>query len=165
MTEREPADGTIGNAAAERWRTLATVHRLISGLAGRLPDPLLAQAREWLGRADLVGLAEVIVSAAMTLGVSVTPQEARTLAALPAAPGRRPGLPAELRISDDAAPLPPSLSFFQGVRVVPETGELHFTGGRAGSTVVLRAEQPLTVLVANTCHPLDPRPDYVCTHL
>jgi uncharacterized protein YcgI (DUF1989 family) len=28
--------------------------------------------------------------------------------------------------------------------------------------VTLRAEQPLTVLIANVPHPLDPRPDYRC---
>ena len=114
MTEQEPADSAIGSTAAERWRTLARVHRLISGLAGRLPDPLITQAREWLAQEDLVGLAEVVVNTAMTLGVSVTPQEAETLAALPAAPGRRPGLPPELRISDAAEQLPPSVAFRTG---------------------------------------------------
>ncbi len=61
--------------------------------------------------------------------------------------------------------LPPSISFFQGVRVEPESGELSFTGGRAGASVTLRAEQPLTVLIANAAHPLDPREEYVCTRV
>ncbi|MET0135867.1 MAG: DUF1989 domain-containing protein [Kibdelosporangium sp.] len=49
--------------------------------------------------------------------------------------------------------LPPSVSFFQGVRVLPD-GRLDFTGP-AGSVVTLRAEVPLVVLIANTAHPLD----------
>ena len=61
--------------------------------------------------------------------------------------------------------LPPSLSFFQGVRVVAD-GKLEFTGSAGpGASVVLRAEQPLTVLIANVPHPVDPRPEYVCTPL
>ncbi|WP_194908035.1 hypothetical protein [Catenulispora rubra] len=114
MTEQEPADSASGSTAADRWRMLARVHRLVSGLAGRLPDPLITQAREWLGQEDVVGLAEVVVNAAMTLGVGVTPQEAEALAALPAAPGRRPGLPSGLQISDAAAQLPPALAFRTG---------------------------------------------------
>jgi hypothetical protein len=58
--------------------------------------------------------------------------------------------------------LPPSLSFFQGVRVEPD-GALEFTGSAGpGTAVTLRAEQPLTVLLANVPHPLDPRPAYTC---
>jgi urea carboxylase-associated protein 2 len=62
--------------------------------------------------------------------------------------------------------LPPSISFFQGVRVDPETGRLDFTGSAGpGTSVTFRAEMPLTVLIANAAHPIDPRPDYVCTAL
>ncbi|WP_031515154.1 urea amidolyase associated protein UAAP1 [Streptomyces sp. NRRL F-5123] len=58
--------------------------------------------------------------------------------------------------------LPPSLSFFQGVRVEPD-GMLEFTGSAGpGAAVTLRAEMPLTVLLANVPHPLDPHPSYVC---
>lgn len=53
-----------------------------------------------------------------------------------------------------ARDLPPSLSFFQGVRVEPD-GKLTHTGG-SGTHVVLRAELPLVILIANTAHPLDP---------
>lgn len=61
--------------------------------------------------------------------------------------------------------LPPSLSFFQGVEV-REDGALDFTGSAGpGGSVTLRAEQDVTVLVANVPHPADPRPDYVCTPL
>ncbi|MCR6486080.1 urea carboxylase-associated family protein [Amycolatopsis sp. OK19-0408] len=61
--------------------------------------------------------------------------------------------------------LPPSLSFFQGVRVQPEGG-LDFAGSAgAGKSVDLRLELPSIVLVANVPHPVDPRPDYTVTNL
>ncbi len=61
--------------------------------------------------------------------------------------------------------LPPSLSFFQGVRVQPEGG-LEFTGSAgAGKAVDLRIEIPSIVLIANVAHPVDPRPDYTVTRL
>jgi hypothetical protein len=57
--------------------------------------------------------------------------------------------------------LPPSISFFQGVRVDPD-GALEPIGSAGpGHHVTLVAELPLLVLVANVAHPLDPRPDYV----
>lgn len=61
--------------------------------------------------------------------------------------------------------LPPSLSFFQGVEV-REDGVLDFTGSAGpGGSVTLRAEQDVTVLIANVPHPADPRPEYVSTPL
>jgi urea carboxylase-associated protein 2 len=61
-----------------------------------------------------------------------------------------------------ARDLPPSLSLFQGVRVEPD-GALEFIGSAGpGTSVTLRAEQPLTVLLANVPHPLDPHPAYRC---
>ncbi len=67
---------------------------------------------------------------------------------------------AALKNGLEARDLPPSISFFQGVRVGPGGG-LEFTGTHGpGGALVLRAEQPLTVLIANVPHPLDPRPSY-----
>jgi urea carboxylase-associated protein 2 len=61
--------------------------------------------------------------------------------------------------------IPPSLSFFQGVRV-EEDGALAFTGSAgAGASLTLRAELPLVVLIANVPHPLDPREAYISTPL
>ncbi|MEV6247847.1 urea amidolyase associated protein UAAP1 [Streptomyces sp. NPDC051742] len=61
--------------------------------------------------------------------------------------------------------LPPSVSFFQGVRIA-EDGTTAFTGSAGpGATVTLRAEQDVTVLVANVPHPLDPRPSYTSGRL
>lgn len=57
--------------------------------------------------------------------------------------------------------LPPSVSFFQGVRIDAD-GSMVFTGSAGpGRHITLVAELPLIVLVANVAHPLDPRPDYV----
>jgi urea carboxylase-associated protein 2 len=61
--------------------------------------------------------------------------------------------------------LPPSVSFFQGVRV-QDDGALRFDGSAAPDRVVeLRCELPVMVLIANVPHPLDPRPDYTATTL
>lgn len=67
----------------------------------------------------------------------------------------------------DLAPrdVPPTVSFFQGVRVA-EDGAAVLTGTAGpGARVVLRAEVPLVVLVADVPHPLDPRPTYTVTPL
>ncbi len=61
--------------------------------------------------------------------------------------------------------LPPSVSFFRGVRA-EEDGVLTPTGSAGpGARVTLRAELPLTALIANTAHPLDPRAGFHCTPL
>jgi urea carboxylase-associated protein 2 len=58
--------------------------------------------------------------------------------------------------------LPPSVSFFKGIRVAPD-GALDFTGGAGpGKSVELLAELPLIILIANVPHPVDPRPAYTC---
>lgn len=58
--------------------------------------------------------------------------------------------------------LPPSVSFFKGVRVKPDGG-LAFTGSAGpGKAVELLAELPLIVLLANVPHPVDPGPAYAC---
>ncbi|WP_421742371.1 urea amidolyase associated protein UAAP1 [Cellulomonas sp.] len=60
--------------------------------------------------------------------------------------------------------LPPSISFFQGVRI-DDDGRPVFEGSAGpGASLTLRAEAPLLLLVANTAHPLDPR-EYVSTPL
>jgi len=58
--------------------------------------------------------------------------------------------------------LPPSVSFFQGVRVGADGG-LTFTGSAGpGKSVELLAELPLIILLANVPHPVDTRPRYTC---
>ncbi len=61
--------------------------------------------------------------------------------------------------------LPPSLSFFHGVRV-EDDGTLASTGtAGAGAYVELLIHLPVVVLIANTAHPLDPNPDFATTTL
>jgi urea carboxylase-associated protein 2 len=62
--------------------------------------------------------------------------------------------------------IPPSISFFKGVRVEPSTGRLSWVGGCGRpATIALRAELPVVLLIANTAHPLDPRPTWNTTGL
>ncbi len=57
--------------------------------------------------------------------------------------------------------LPPSISFFKGVRVETSTGRLIWEGGsRHPAAIELKAELPVLVLLANTTHPLDPRDEW-----
>jgi uncharacterized protein len=61
--------------------------------------------------------------------------------------------------------VPPSVSFFQGVRVQAD-GTLRFDGSRRpGTTIRLRCELPVIALIANVPHPLDPRETYTCSTL
>jgi urea carboxylase-associated protein 2 len=63
----------------------------------------------------------------------------------------------------EARDIPPSVSFFQGVRANLD-GTISFIGSAgAGTAVRLIAELPILVLIANTAHPIDPRPDYTCS--
>jgi len=56
--------------------------------------------------------------------------------------------------------VPPNINLFKGVRVATD-GSLHFDGDPApGAHVELRAELDVVVVVANTPHPVDPRPGY-----
>jgi uncharacterized protein YcgI (DUF1989 family) len=61
--------------------------------------------------------------------------------------------------------IPPSISFFQSVRVEPDGG-LRFEGtAGAGCSVQLRCELPVIALIANSPNPIDPREDRKCTLL
>jgi uncharacterized protein len=59
----------------------------------------------------------------------------------------------------------PSVSFFKRVRADAD-GELTFAAESVpGAAIDLRAELPVIVLIANTAHPLDPRPEFTCSSL
>jgi uncharacterized protein len=74
--------------------------------------------------------------------------------------GRELQLLAATRHGLGSRDIPPSLSFFKGVRV-EEDGALRFTGSAgAGALVELHMQLPVICIVANVPHPLDPRPDY-----
>lgn len=65
----------------------------------------------------------------------------------------------------DQRDLPPSLSFFKGVRADAD-GALQWVGSAgAGKTVDLLLHVDAVVLLANTAHPLDPRPAFTCSPL
>ncbi|QDY89035.1 DUF1989 domain-containing protein [Arthrobacter sp. UKPF54-2] len=57
----------------------------------------------------------------------------------------------------------PSISLFKGIRVDPD-GSIRFTGAAgAGAAVEILLQMDAVVLLANTAHPLDPRPDFTGT--
>lgn len=57
----------------------------------------------------------------------------------------------------------PSLSLFKGITVDPDGG-IRFTGSAgAGAAVEILLQMDAVVLLANTAHPLDPRPDFTGT--
>lgn len=61
--------------------------------------------------------------------------------------------------------LPPSLSFFQGVRVDAD-GVIGWRGSAGPATAVdLLLHVDAIVLLANTAHPMDPRPYFTCSPL
>lgn len=61
--------------------------------------------------------------------------------------------------------LPPSVSFFKGVRVASD-GALQWQGSAGpGGTVDLLLHVDAIVLLANTAHPLDPRSEFTCSPL
>lgn len=61
--------------------------------------------------------------------------------------------------------VPPSVSFFQGVRVDSDGRPEWLGSAGPRATVVLRTELPVVVLLANAAHPLDPRPAYTASAL
>ncbi len=73
------------------------------------------------------------------------------------APAGRELFLAALKHGLDRRDLPPSVSFFQGVRVQPD-GAFAWLGSAGPGTTVDLLHVDCIVLVANTAHPLDPRP-------
>ena len=61
------------------------------------------------------------------------------------------------------ADVAPSLSFFKGITVNP-AGSIAFTGSAGpGAAVELLLQMDAVLVLANTAHPLDPRPDFTGT--
>ncbi|MGU3499322.1 urea amidolyase associated protein UAAP1 [Mycobacterium sp. C31M] len=72
---------------------------------------------------------------------------------------------AALKHGLDRRDVVPSVSFFQGVRVDSD-GTLRWLGSAgAATTVDLLLHVDTIVLLANTAHPLDPRPGFTCSPL
>ncbi|BBY29146.1 urea amidolyase associated protein UAAP1 [Mycolicibacterium sediminis] len=94
--------------------------------------------------------------------------EARYGAAEPESPapaGRELLLLGALKHGLGRRDLPGTVSFFKGVRVDAD-GALRWTGSAGpGGTVDLLLHVDAVVLLANTAHPLDPRPEFTCSPL
>ncbi|MCB5274792.1 hypothetical protein BJG92_02329 [Arthrobacter sp. SO5] len=70
---------------------------------------------------------------------------------------------AALKQGLEARDVAPPLSLFKGIRVDPD-GSIRFTGSAgAGTAVDILLHMDAVVLLANTAHPLDPRPDFTGT--
>ncbi|WP_197373883.1 urea amidolyase associated protein UAAP1 [Mycolicibacterium baixiangningiae] len=83
----------------------------------------------------------------------------------PAPAGRELLLLAALKNGMGQRDLVPSVSFFQGVRVDGD-GVLQWQGSAgSGTTVDLLLHVDAVVLLANTAHPMDPRPQFTCSPL
>lgn len=83
----------------------------------------------------------------------------------PSPAGRELFTLAALKHGLDRRDLPPSVSFFQGVRVRTD-GTFDWLGSAGANTAVeLLLHVDAIVLVANTAHPLDPRPEFTCSPL
>lgn len=83
----------------------------------------------------------------------------------PSPAGRELFTLAALKHGLDRRDLPPSISFFKGVRVDPD-GTFRWLGSAgAGAGVDLLLHVDAIVLLANTAHPLDPRPEFTCSPL
>nr|WP_313777051.1 urea amidolyase associated protein UAAP1 [Mycobacterium sp.] len=83
----------------------------------------------------------------------------------PSPAGRELFTLAALKHGLDRRDLPPSVSFFQGVRV-EDDGTFTWRGSAGPATHVdLLLHVDAIVLIANTAHPLDPRPEYTCSPL
>ncbi|MDT5150391.1 MAG: uncharacterized protein QOI01_2124 [Mycobacterium sp.] len=83
----------------------------------------------------------------------------------PSAAGRELLLLGALKHGLGQRDLPPSLSFFQGVRVGAD-GAFRWEGSAGpGGSVDLLLHVDAIVLLANTAHPLDPRPEFTCSPL
>lgn len=68
-----------------------------------------------------------------------------------------------LKLGMGARDVPPSISLFKGSRVDPDGG-IHFVeGAGAGAAVELLLQMDTTLILANTAHPLDPRPEFTGT--
>ncbi len=136
------------------WQAyLGTGHPLLSGFGRALATVV----------ADTSGAHDALAGTTTLAG-----NETRYGAGLPesASPaGRELLVLAALKNGLDQRDVPPSLSFFQGVRVA-EDGTFQWQGSAGpGGTVDLLTHADVIVSIANTAHPLDPRPEFTCAPL
>jgi uncharacterized protein YcgI (DUF1989 family) len=165
-----PADGVWAEHVAPGGYT----HKVIArGTAVRLANPeagacahvLLYNADQSWERLNVADTVKVQWNAYLNQGNLLLSDQGRVLASVSEADGdhdalcgttpKGRGLFTLAAAKNGLTPrdLPPSLSFFQSVRV-REDGKLDYQGA-SGTAVVLKAELPLVILIANTAHPLD----------
>lgn len=142
-----------------------TAVRLANPVAGACAHVLLYNADQPWERLNVADTVKVQWNAYLGTGNLLLSDQGRVLASVTEADGDHDALcgttPKGRALFTLAAAkhglaprdLPPSLSFFQSVRVQPD-GKLDYRGA-AGTSVVLKAELPLVILVANTAHPLN----------
>jgi uncharacterized protein YcgI (DUF1989 family) len=178
VTPPAPPPGVQGVVWAEHVAVDGYTHKVLArGMALRLADPhggacahvLLHHADQPWERLNVADTVKVQWNAYLGERQLLLSDQGRVLASITSSAGAHDALcgtgPVGRGLFTRAAAkhgleprdLPPSLSFFQGVRVLPE-GKLDFTGSAGPGAVTLRAELPLVVLIANTAHPLDPNP-------
>lgn len=159
---------------AERVQPDGYAHKVLArGTALKLADPtgnacahvLLYNADQPWERLNVADTVKVQWNAYLNQGVLLLSDQGRVLASITDTTGEHDALCGttprgrELFILAAAkhglAPrdLPPSLSFFKGVRVRPD-GKLDYRGSSAPGSLTLKTELPLIVLIANTAHPL-----------
>jgi urea carboxylase-associated protein 2 len=136
------------------WQAyLGPGHPLLSGF-GRVLATIVA---------DTSGAHDALVGSTTRAGNEMKYGAAAPESASPA--GRELFLLAALKHGLGQRDLPPSVSFFKGVRVASD-GTLRWEGSAGPDrTVDLLMHVDAIVLLANTAHPLDPRPEFTCSPL
>ncbi len=136
------------------WQAyLGTGHPLLSGF-GRVLATVVA---------DTSGAHDALAGTTTRVGNETRYGSGAPESASPA--GRELLLLAALKHGLGQRDLPPSLSFFKGVRVDSD-GALQWQGSAGpGAGVDLLLHVDAIVSLANTAHPLDPRPEFTCSPL
>lgn len=172
------AETIAGGGYASKVLAAGTTLRLTDRAGGACAHLLLYNADQPWERLNVADTVKVPWQAYLGAGHPLLSDQGRVLATIVAdgsgrhdalcgtsPAGRERQLLAALKHGLGERDIPPSLSFFQGVRVGAE-GELRFEGSAgAGKAVELRIELPAIAILANAPHPLDPDPEREATTL
>lgn len=94
------------HAATASGATVAAYHRLLWRFAGRVPDELVSEARQWLAEGLVVEIAQAVVFAALAGRLPVTATDAGLLADTLTDAGQDADVLADLEISEVDPPTP-----------------------------------------------------------
>ncbi|WP_264079597.1 DUF1989 domain-containing protein, partial [Mycolicibacter algericus] len=158
----------IADTVKVPWQAYpSTGHPLLSGF-GRVPStghPLLSG----FGRVLATIVADTSTAhdalAGTTTGEGNLARYGASAPESPSPAGRELLLLGALKHGLSQRDLPPSLSFFKGVRVDVAVDLLLHVDAIVLLAVDLLLLDPRIVLLANTAHPLDPRPQFTCSPL